>query len=119
MPEEQNQNPKAPEPGSLAEKVSKIDEKQWLNYQTIAGAVLGAVTGAVLFLIKDDGSFLPINFIIALVIAKFLPDYAEKQLQRGLSRARIALVIVLLASILAFAVYTLATKGFSAFKIKS
>jgi uncharacterized membrane protein YoaK (UPF0700 family) len=119
MPEDKNQTPNPPEPGSLAEKVSKIDEKQWLNYQTIAGAVLGAATGALLFLVKDDGSMLPLNFIIALVVAKFLPDYAEKQMQRSLSRARIALVIMLVAAILGYVGYTLATKGLTAFTTKS
>jgi uncharacterized membrane protein YoaK (UPF0700 family) len=118
MPEDQNQNPKQPEPGSLAEKVSKIDEKLWLKYQTIAGVVLGAAAGALLFLVKDEGSLLPINFIIALAIAKFLPDYAEKQMQRSLSRARIAMVLMMVAAILAYAGYTVLTKGFSAFTAK-
>ena len=118
MPEDQNREPASLQPGSLAEKVSKIDEKRWLNYQAIAGAVLGAAAGALLFLVKDDGSMLPINFIIALAVAKFLPDYAEKQVQRSLSRARIALVIVLAATILGYAAYTFLTKGPAAFTAK-
>jgi len=118
MPDNQNREPAAPQPGSLAEKVSKIDEKRWLNLQTIAGVVLGAAAGALLFLVKDDGSLLPINFVIALAVAKFLPDYAEKQMQRSLSRARIALVIVLAATILGYAGYMLLTKGPAAFTAK-
>jgi len=115
MPDEQNQSP---QPGSLAEKAAKIDEKLWLKYQTIGGAVLGAAAGATLFLVKDEGSFLPLNFILALVIAKFLPDWLEKQTGRSLRRARIALILVMLAAILAYAGYTLLTRGFDAFLAK-
>ena len=116
MPDDQKRD--TPQPGSLAEKVEKIDEGLWLKYQTIGGAVLGAAAGAMLFLIRDDGSLLPLNFILALVFAKFLPDYMEKQFGRSLRRARIALILVMLAAILAYAGYTLYTKGFGVFTAK-
>jgi predicted membrane protein len=116
MPDDQNHQ--TPQPGSLAEKVAKIEEGLWLKYQTIGGAVLGAAAGAMLFLVKDDGSMLPLNFVLALVLAKFLPDYMEKQFGRSLRRARIALILVMLAAILAYAGYTLYTKGLGAFTAK-
>lgn len=115
MPDDQ----KTPQPGSLAEKVSKIEESLWLKYQTIGGAVLGAAAGAMLFLIKDEGSLLPLNFVLALVLAKFVPDYMEKQFGRNLRRARIALILVMLAGIVAFAGYTLLTQGIGAFTAKA
>lgn len=116
MPDDQNHQ--TPQPGPLAEKVSKIEESLWLKYQTIGGAVLGVAAGAMLFLIKDDGSLLPLNFILALVFAKFVPDYMEKQFGRSLRRARIALILVMLAAILTYAGYTLFTRGFGAFTAK-
>ncbi len=105
--------------GPLAEKAAKIDEKLWLRYQSIAGAVLGTAAGAMLFLVKDDGSMLPLNFILALAIAKFLPDYLEKQMNRSLRRARIVMIIMMVASLLADVAYILITKGPSAFTVKS
>ena len=116
MPDDQNHQ--TPQPGPLAEKVSKIEESLWLKYQTIGGAVLGAAAGAMLFLIKDDGSLLPLNFILALVFAKFVPDYMEKQFGRSLRRARIALILVMLAAILGYAGYMVSTRGFGAFTAK-
>jgi predicted membrane protein len=110
---------KTPQPGPLAEKVANIEEGLWLKYQTIGGAVLGAAAGAMLFLIKDEGSLLPLNFVLALVIAKFVPDYMEKQFSRSLRRARIALILVMLAGIVAYAGYMLLTKGIGAFTAKS
>ena len=116
MPDDQNKQ--TPQPGPLAEKVANIEESLWLKYQTIGGVVLGAAAGAMLFLIKDDGSLLPLNFILALVLAKFVPDYMEKQFSRSLRRARIALILVMLAAILGYAGYTLLTRGIGAFTTK-
>ena len=119
MPEDQKQNSEPKPQPPLAEKVAGIDEKHWLKYQTIAGAVLGAAAGAILFLVKDDGSLLPLNFILALALVKFLPDYMEKQTGRSLSRARISMVILMAAAILAYVGYILLTKGPAAFTAKS
>ncbi len=59
------------------------------------------------FLVKDDGSILPINFIIALALVKFVPDYLEKQMSRSLGRARVAMIIMMVISILSYAAYIL------------
>ena len=118
MPDDPKQNSETKPKPPLADKVAGIDEKTWLKYQTIAGAVLGAAAGAILVLIRDDGSFLPLNFVIALALVKFLPDYMEKQTGRSLSRARIAMVILMAAAILTYAGYILITKGPAAFTIK-
>lgn len=117
MQDDQKKEPEQPS-GPLAEKAAKIDEKHWLQYQTIAGAVLGAAAGALLFLVKDDGSLLPLNFIFALAIAKFLPDYLEKQMGRSLRRARIVMIVMMLVTLLADVAYILITKGPSAFTMK-
>jgi hypothetical protein len=118
MAEEKNQQPdKSDNP--LAQKVAGIDEQRWLQYQNIGGAALGLVAGALMFFVKDEGSFLPLNFVLALVVAKFLPDYLEKQTGRSLRRARITMVIVMAAAILAYAGYILLTKGPSAFSAKA
>jgi hypothetical protein len=101
LPDDQKQETEQ-KPGPLAEKVAKIEEKLWLRYQTIGGAVLGLAACAMLFLVKDEGSFLPLNFILALAIAKFVPDYLEKQMSRRLSRARVALIITMLVAMLGF-----------------
>ncbi len=115
MPDDQNQSP---QPGSLAEKAAKIDEKLWVRYQTIGGVVLGAAAGAMLFLVKDEGSFLPLNFILALAIAKFLPDYLEKQTGRSLRRARIALILVNAGGVLGYGLHA-ADQGFGVFTTRS
>ena len=115
MAESKNQQPDNP----LAQKVAAIDEKRWILYQNVGGAALGAVAGALMFFVKDEGSFLPLNFVLALVAAKFLPDYLEKQTGRSLRRARIVLIIVMAAAILAYAGYILLTKGPSVFSAKS
>jgi hypothetical protein len=117
MPDEQK-NEAEQNKGPWAQKAAEIDEKRWLSYQTYGGVVLGIATGAIMFLVKDEGSFLPLNFVLALVIAKFLPDYLEKQMSRSLRRARIVMVIVIAVSILAYAGYILLTKGPSAFIAK-
>ncbi len=113
MPDENKTNEKELSP--LAQKAAEIDEGRWTLYQNIGGVVLGLAAGALLFLVKDDGSLLPLNFIIALAIAKFLPDYLEKQMNRSLRRARIVMIITLLIVILAWAGYIFLIKGTAAF----
>ena len=81
----------------------------------IGGAILGAAASAVLYLVKSDGSLLSFNFIIALAIVKFLPDYLEKQTGRSLNRARITMVVMMAAAILSYAGYILLTHGPAAF----
>ncbi len=115
MPDDQNQNLKPEPKPPLADKVAGIDEKRWLNYQMIGGAILGAAASAVLYLVKSDGSLLSFNFIIALAIVKFLPDYLEKQTGRSLNRARITMVVMMAAAILSYAGYILLTHGPAAF----
>lgn len=117
MPDDQNREPEQNK-GPLAQSVAGIDDKHWLIYQTIGGAVLGVAAGALLFLVKDDGSFLPINFVLALAVAKFLPDFLEKQMSRSLRRARLVMVFTMLAMMLAFVGVILVTKGPSAFMVK-
>ncbi len=115
MPDDQNQNLKPEPKPPLADKVAGIDEKRWLNYQMIGGAILGVAASAVLYLVKSDGSLLSFNFIIALAIVKFLPDYLEKQTGRSLNRARITMVVMMAAAILSYAGYILLTHGPAAF----
>ncbi len=115
MPDDQNQNLKPEPKPPLADKVGGIDEKRWLNYQMIGGAILGVAASAVLYLVKSDGSLLSFNFIIALAIVKFLPDYLEKQTGRSLNRARITMVVMMAAAILSYAGYILLTHGPAAF----
>lgn len=118
MSEEQNHKPDQNE-HPLAQKVAAIDDRKWLKIQNLGGAALGAIVGVLMFFVKDEGSFLPLNFILALAVAKFLPDFLEKQTGRSLSRARIAMVIVMAAAILAYVGYVLLTKGPSAFTAKA
>ncbi len=115
MPDENKANENEKELTPLAQKAAGIDEERWTLYQNIGGVALGLAAGALLFFIKDDGSMLPLNFIIALAIAKFLPDYLEKQMSRSLRRARIAMIIALLVVMLGWGVYLFATKGTAMF----
>ena len=118
MPNNLNEDLKPESRPPLADKVAGIDEKRWLNYQMIGGVILGAAASAVLYLVKSDGSLLSFNFIIALAIVKFLPDYLEKQMGRSLNRARIAMVVMMVAAILGYAGYILLTQGSAAFTAK-
>jgi hypothetical protein len=95
----------------FAQSVAKIDDARWIVYQNFGGVALGLVAGALLFLVKSDGSFLPMNFIVALAVAKFLPDYVEKQAGRSLRRARLVMVFAILATMLGYLVYIFATQG--------
>jgi len=55
---------------------------------------------------------------VALAVAKFLPDYVEKQGGRSLRRARIAMILAMLASMLAYLVYMWLALGPEAFIFK-
>ena len=117
MPENENHESEQ-KLSPFAEKIAKIDEARWTTYQNLGGVVLGLSTGAILFLMKSDGSFLPMNFILALALAKFVPDYVEKQGGRTLRRARIVMIVVMLAAMLAYLGYIFLTQGTGALTIK-
>ena len=97
----------------LIEKMRALDETQWLKWQKIIGGVLGLATAACLFLIKDSGGFLPINFLAAFVIAITGPRYIERRTERQFNKGRNMLMIVFAAFVVLYLAYTLFSGGFS------
>lgn len=90
-------------------RVEQMNEVEWKKWTTIAGAVLGLIAAACLFLFpsNDENSIVSIGWLLALVLALVVPGYAEKRLERAAPRLRIALIISLGAAMLVYLAYIL------------
>ncbi|MEG1843212.1 MAG: hypothetical protein RR296_03135 [Clostridia bacterium] len=93
---------------AIAQKVNALSLEAWKKWQIAGGGVLGLVCAACLFFLPGEG-FLPLNFIVALLVAMTIPNVIEKQLQRKLGIGRTALVIALAATLLSYLAYHLLT----------
>ena len=87
--------------------IARLDDKTWLLYQRIVGAILGAAAGVALFWnggSNDEGGF-SYSLIVAIVIAMLIPNILEKQGGRRIPKLRIALVIALAIMIVGYLLY--------------
>ena len=79
----------------LQKKVRDLPESKWNLYQTIGGAVTGAVCG---FLLTEVSSYPSIGMygtIAAALLALFGPRMIEKRLKRTVQKARVWMMIAL------------------------
>ena len=100
-------------PTEFEKKVKAIPEDKWLLYQTLGGAVVGAVVAALLF---ASGSGLSAGFLIAVVLALLLPNWLEDKCRRKLNRARVVMIAVMAVGIVAMVLYNGFTYGWDFFK---
>lgn len=92
-------------------RANALSEKAWRICQILMGAVMGLACAACLLFFRSDG-FLPVNFIVAFLLAKFGPDFVEKWFERKAPTSRGALLIALAAALAAYIVYGLLTHRF-------
>lgn len=92
----------------LALKVEQMDERSWTMWSTVAGAVIGLIAAACLFLIPSEGGgMFPIGTLIAFAMAMIVPGYIERSLERKAPRMRIALIIALGAALVIYVIVML------------
>lgn len=92
-------------------RANALSEKAWKICQILMGATMGLICAACLLFFQSDG-FLPVNFIIAFLLAKFGPDFVEKWFERDASTSRVALLAALAAALVLYIVYGLLTHQF-------
>lgn len=92
-------------------RANALSEKAWRICQILMGAVMGLACAACLLFFQSDG-FLPVNFIVAFLLAKFGPDFVEKWFERKAPVSRGALLIALAAALAVYIVYGLLTNRF-------
>lgn len=93
-------------------RANALSEGVWKWCQVVLGVVLGLACAACLFFFQSDG-FLPINFLVAFLLAKFGPDLVEKWFERKMPKVRIALLVALAVALVVYVVYNLALGQFT------
>ena len=79
----------------LQTKVRDLPESKWNLYQTIGGAVTGAVCGYLLTELSSYPSIGMYGTIGAALLALFGPRLVEKRLKRTVQKARVWMMIAL------------------------
>ena len=102
-------------PSRFEKKVHAIPDRTWNLYQIAGGVVIGAFTVAALFL---GGSGLNVPFLVAIVLALFVPNWLEDRGRRKLNVARYAMIAVIAVGVVALLLYTGLTQGWDFFKKK-
>ena len=85
---------------SFSERVAALSDKTWNTLQIVGGIVLGGACIGALFFSGEESSF---SFIIAVVLALFLPRFLEEKAERPIMKGRIALCITIAIGIAAMA----------------
>ena len=102
-------------PSRFEKKIHAIPDRTWDLYQIAGGALIGAFTVAALFL---GGAGINVLFLIAIVLALFVPNWLEDRGRRKLTRGRMVMAITIAIGVAAMAVYTGMTKGWRVFSLK-
>ena len=97
-------------PSRFEKKIHAIPDRTWDLYQIAGGVVIGAFTVAALFL---GGSGLNVPFLVAIVLALFVPNWLEDRGRRKLTKGRMAMVIVIGIGLVALVLYTGITRGWN------
>ena len=79
----------------LQTKVRDLPESKWNLYQTIGGAVTGAVCGYLLTELSSYPSIGMYGTIAAALLALFGPRLVEKRVKRTVQKARVWMMIAL------------------------
>ena len=90
-------------PSRFEKKIHAIPDRTWDLYQIAGGALIGAFTVAALFL---GGAGINVLFLIAIVLALFVPNWLEDRGRRKLTKGRITMVIVIGIGLVALVLYT-------------
>ena len=87
----------------LQTKVRNLPESKWNLYQTIGGAVTGAVCGYLLTELSSYPSIGMYGTIAAALLALFGPRLVEKRVKRTVQKGRVMLMISLGAYLVVYA----------------
>lgn len=84
-----------PEPTEFQKKLDALTPEKWKQYQILAGTVLGLFCSLSLGVLNRTKTFGSYGFIIAVVLALFVPNMLEKQAGRKIPALRTALIITI------------------------
>ena len=103
-------------PGDMERRIAAIPEDKWRLYTTLGGAALGLLSIAILILGSEDlGTW---SVVLAALLALVAPRYAERWWRRPMPRARIAMLIAMVAALAVFFMVTGLRTGFTLFDRK-